>query len=297
MTSDTGDILRYWAQRQIAKTYYSARSILTHEQFDEVAWRQIYDIFHEVPRMFGIWAAKQVNNIAGTNAHQAIYKRDHNPHCPSCTVHRETCEHVLLCEEEGRVDALQLSIGLLDSWMRNVGTDNGLLYCVVEYARGRGGKTMEDITRGKGQRFQRLGISQDKIGWRRFMEGMISKEVLPIQQSYADISGSALSSADWTKGVVVKLLEVTHGQWLYRNVQVHDSITGTEATLRKEELQQLIEEQIELGGEGLEDNDKYLLEINLDDLSTTSGETQTYWLLAIRAAREGRRLRTERALL
>ncbi len=129
------------------------------------------------------------------------------------------------------------------------------------------------------------------------MEGMISKEVLPIQQSYADISGSALSSADWTKGVVVKLLEVTHGQWLYRNVQVHDSITGTEATLRKEELQQLIEEQIELGGEGLEDNDKYLLEINLDDLSTTSGETQTYWLLAIRAAREGRRLRTERALL
>ena len=204
---------------------------------------------------------------------------------------------MFLCEEEGRVDALQLSIGLLDSWMRNVGTDNGLLYCVVEYARGRGGKTMEDITRGKGQRFQRLGISQDKIGWRRFMEGMISKEVLPIQQSYADISGSALSSADWTKGVVVKLLEVTHGQWLYRNVQVHDSITGTEATLRKEDIQQLIEEQIELGGEGLEDNDKYLLEINLDDLSTTSGETQTYWLLAIRAAREGRRLRTERALL
>ena len=125
------------------------------------------------------------------------------------------------------------------------------------------------------------------------MEGMISKEVLPIQQSYANISGLALSSADWTTGVVVKLLEVTHGQWLYRNVQVHDSITGTEATLRKEELQQLIEEQIELGGEGLEENDKYLLEINLDDLATTSGETQTYWLLAIRAAREGRRLRVE----
>ena len=76
---------------------------------------------------------------------------------------------------------------------------------------------------------------------------------------------------------------------------MHDSVTGTDATLRKEELQQLIEEQIELGGAGLEENDKFLLEINLEDLATTSGETQTYWLLAIRAAREGRRLRAERA--
>ena len=68
------------------------------------------------------------------------------------------------------------------------------------------------------------------------MEGMISKEVLLIQQSYTDISGLALSPLEWTKGVVVKLLETTHGQWLYRNVQVHDSTTGVEATLRKEEL-------------------------------------------------------------
>ena len=67
------------------------------------------------------------------------------------------------------MDALQLLIGLLDSWMRNVCTDNGLHSCIVEYARGRGGLTMEEITRGKGQRFQLLGISQDKIGWRRFM--------------------------------------------------------------------------------------------------------------------------------
>ena len=43
-------------------------------------------------------------------------------------------------------------------------------------------------------------------------------------------------------------------------MQVYDSITGAEATLRKEELQQLIEEQIEIGGRGLEDDDKYLLE-------------------------------------
>ena len=40
------------------------------------------------------------------------------------------------------------------------------------------------------------------------------------------------------------------------------------------------------------EEDKYLLEVNLDDLENTSGEQQEYWLLAIRAAREARRLRS-----
>ncbi len=40
----------------------------------------------------------------------------------------------------------------------------------------------------------------------------------------------------------MKLLKVTQGQWLYRNIQVHDKVSGTLATLRKEEIQMEIEE-------------------------------------------------------
>jgi hypothetical protein len=96
----------------------------------------------------------------------------------------------------------------------------------------------------------------------------------------------------WSTGLITKLLEVTHGQWLYRNVQVHDTVSGELASLRKEEIQMEIEKQQELGGDGLLEEDKYLLEVNLDDLENTSGEQQEYWLLAIRAAREARRLRS-----
>ena len=68
-------------------------------------------------------------------------------------------------------------------------------------------------------------------------------------------------------GLVTKLLlEVTHGQWLYRNIQVHDKISGTLVTLRKEELQLEIERQQELGTTGLLNEDCYLVECNLGDL-------------------------------
>ena len=60
---------------------------------------------------------------------------------------------------------------------------------------------------------------------------------------------------------------------------------------RKEELQRKIEDQIELGGSGLDEQDRYLLEINLEDLETSTGEDQYYWLIAIRAARADRILR------
>ena len=101
-------------------------------------------------------------------------------------------------------------------------------------------------------------------------------------------------STNWAQGLVVKLLEVTHGQWLYRNVHVHDTVTGVAATARKEDIQQFIEDQIELGEEGLEASDYYLLEVNLEDLETTSGEEQHYWLLQIQAARRDFQLRRNR---
>ena len=51
-----------------------------------------------------------------------------------------------------------------------------------------------------------------------------------------------------------------------------------------------IERQQELGTEGLLDDDCYLAECNLGDLEDTSSIRETYWLLAIQAAREASRL-------
>ena len=39
-----------------------------------------------------------------------------------------------------------------------------------------------------------------------------------------------------------------------------------------------------MGGKELAEDDKYLLEINLEDMETTSGERQEYWLLSIQGA-------------
>jgi hypothetical protein len=63
---------------------------------------------------------------------------------------------------------------------------------------------------------------------------------------------------------------------------------------RKEEIREAREEQMELGEEGLlAEEDRFLLEINLDKLDNSTGEHQTYWLLSLQAAREAKKMRMQ----
>ena len=78
---------------------------------------------------------------------------------------------------------------------------------------------------------------------------------------------------------------------IYRCVLVHNKATSTLLLAHKEELMKEIVYQLELGEEGLAEDNKFLLKCTFDELATTNGEHQEYWILAIQAAREACRLR------
>ena len=130
---------------------------------------------------------------------------------------------------------------------------------------------MKDIVFEEGRNYRDMGISQDCIGWRLFMEGMISKEMVKLHKDFVDLGGCSISLGKWAQGLVVRLLGATHGQWLYRNMHVHDATAGMEATTIKEEIQRFIEDQLEMGEEGLDERDHCLLEINSEKLETPTG--------------------------
>jgi hypothetical protein len=152
---------------------------------------------------------------------------------------------------------------------------------------------MEEATIDAPPRFRHMALSKDKIGWRRFLEGMISTEITYIQRQHIAVNRSRMSLDKWCTGLITRLLEITHGQWLYRNYIVHDPVSGTVEMAKKEELLVEIERQRELGDAGLLEEDKYLAEVNLEEMATSSGEWQHYWLLAIQTARNHYALRTQ----
>jgi hypothetical protein len=112
------------------------------------------------------------------------------------------------------VDALLATITLLDQWLKGNDTDPDLRECIYEYAMGRGEVLMENICleHGYDEQYVKMAKAQDSIGWRRFMEGMVSKEMRNIQRTHASVSGMRHNTERWGVELVTRLLEVTHGQ-------------------------------------------------------------------------------------
>jgi hypothetical protein len=189
LTSDKGNKLRFWVHWKLARLAYHEMKILDVSQFDKVDWEMVHTLLWQVPRMFQIWACKQVMNTAPANANFP-WDNSVNPLCPSCTQVPKTCSHILYCNHAGRVDALLKSIDLLGTWLKEVDTNYELHTCIMEYAKGRGSVAMTDVCQGKAHRYESMAKEQEEIGWRQFMEGMVCRGMrnIHVRISFVDIS-------------------------------------------------------------------------------------------------------------
>jgi hypothetical protein len=142
---------------------------------------------------------------------------------------------------------------------------------VTAYALGRGHVSCSDCAAGYPTIIQEFALSQDKIGWGNFMMGMVSSKLFSIQESHLQLCAPHQSPEKWATGLVTQLLLVTHAQWIYRCLLVHDCTSSMLITLHKTELLEEISIQLSMGAENLMDDNKYLLECNLLDLATTNG--------------------------
>ena len=286
-TSDSDSTLRYFAHKPEAKSLFARLDILTPEAFEEVAWSDLHATLHNLPKMFQLFAGKQVFGVSAVLGNLSKQKEFSHlgKQCPSCLACKETTRHLLQCRELGRIKCLNLMIWQVTTWMQEVGTTPELSDLITEYLLSRGTLLFDWGHSHIPPQYSDFIMSQDKIGWSRMMEGMLSKELLSLDS--ADVIGPycKLSQTDWFHTLTRKLLEATHGVWIYRNVTIHDKVAGLAVTKRKEQLIHEIEMQIELGGEGLAEKDKWMLEIDLDSVEHSSGERECYWLLAIQTAR------------
>jgi hypothetical protein len=290
LTSDTEAVFRFVTHRAEAKSLFVSQGILSIEQFDEVAWQVTHHTLCTLPKMFQLFASKQVFGISavlGNLAKQKAYAHLGNK-CPSCANCKETTAHLLLCQEESRVKCLEQQLLLIQDWLYSSGTKRELAQIIMNFLFAKG-DTSRYHHQNNGQ-YAPFVSSQERIGWAKLMEGMISKELLLLDPYDILEDQAKLSPTAWAHQLVQKLLEATHGVWIYRNIMMHDSTAGLIASKGKEHLLHEIEKQMELGGEGLAEHDKWMLEVNLGEMDTSTGEKESYWLLAIRTARERHRL-------
>jgi hypothetical protein len=178
-----------------------------------------------------------MSGFCGTRAKVKMYLGEMAPdeRCPNCG-QREMAAHLMLCPDEDRTRLLIHNVDELSKWMEaDRRTDPKLAYWIPKYILMQGDKPF--LTLGyMSPKLKALAESQDRIRWRNFTEGHISTHFYEIQTFHLAMSSSFLNSTDWTKQFITKILQITHSQWIYRNISLHDKHQGYLHHKRAEEL-------------------------------------------------------------
>jgi hypothetical protein len=109
------------------------------------------------------------------------------------------------------------------------------------------------------------------------------------------MSNNRLNSTDWTKQLITRLLQITHYQWIYRNILLHDNSSGYLHNKTAEDLAEEIHRLAELQPEDVPTESIFLLEIDSGKLTNEHVETQAYWVIAVKAARKAKAAQSARA--
>ena len=260
-------------------------NLLPEKVFDVVDWDAIELSLKSKPKMYNLWYGKQCSGWCGTNKKLKQWGQTTDSRCPNCHGFNEDAAHLMVCPCENRTKLFREQVRSFEEWMHTHHTDPELVPLVTDYLLGRGSTKfirLSDLPRY----FRGLALSQDKIGWRNFTEGKVTKVFRRVQESYLASADTNLSADSWMKGFVGKLLAMTHSQWIFRCISKHHRTQGSLVIATKEELMKEIERQLDMGVDAIADEDRWMLEIDACELKEKSLADQQYWLYAVEAARQ-----------
>lgn len=100
-------------------------------------WESINEALSPVPWLFRILACKQVTGIAGTCKFSSRYDEGVGPSL-SCTVEKETCGHILHCQEQRRVQSPLASLHVLEELLEEDDMDLILVEGIMAFVWSRG---------------------------------------------------------------------------------------------------------------------------------------------------------------
>ena len=134
------------------------------------------------------------------------------------------------------------------------------------------------------QRPRNLGEVQDGLGWDCMVEGRIPSMFVRHQRTHLAHTETRMTAKRWARGLIQKLLQMTHKQWLLRNARVHIKRKGDLTEEEHDKLLQKIERMMWIDPENLLREDHHLLEEDFDALGKATALDQQLWVAEMEAS-------------
>ena len=235
-----------------------------------------------LPKMLQVWWTKQVSHFCGTNRQVSRFDSTVNNVCPSCGRRDESVSHITRCSDDGRVAMLAYSVGELTSWLCKCRTHSALVRMLEKYLLGQDQLTMADCCTDP--LFAELARVHDLLGWDNFLEGRISKGYLDAHRLTGRGDPSYYDVINWGKGLVERLVRITHKQWLFRNCHVHFKKLEGLSPAQHDDIFERVVSLMDTDPSDLLPCHQHLLEIDFEQMGFGSSTDRGYWVKAMESA-------------
>jgi hypothetical protein len=261
------------------------------ESFDEVDWDALNLTLAKKHIMFSLWLSKQASSFCGTRLQVSrMTEGAADDRCPNCLAPEERAIHLNICPSTHRTQQFLLSVKELEDWLCKETTHPEIAFWVPLYLKSRGRDLFQNLPNYRrnlsmSSQMKIIAVGQDKIGWTHFLEGKITGHFRGMQSLYLRTRPSRINADDWVKQFIYRLTKISHTQWIFRNLTLHDKQHGHLAMLRRETLMEEIERLHSMATDEVPEESKFLLDFDPDDLAEGDISNQEHWILAMRAAR------------
>ena len=220
-------ITEEWGKR-VAIELFHQRKVVHKQLFPHIYWKGMTKVMRSFPVMFRTWITKHVSHFNGTN--RQLSRRDPTIKnvCPNCNRPDESTSHINRCPDVGRRAVRSESVKELKKWLECEQTDPSVTHLICKYLNYHGDKKMLSLlsNRSTSSKYRAAVLLHDALGWTNFLEGRISVMWVELRREDIRVRKLQRNEDSWARGLMRRLLQMTHQQWSYRNATVHLKIDG-----------------------------------------------------------------------
>ena len=276
--------------RKIAREILVDKGVLDEEGFALVNWEAVGMATTKLSPGFLSWNCKMASCFLPVNRMVARMDPSESNLCPCCRRKEETTKHLTRCKEQGRTRMFRESVETMVDWMESTGTEPILMLAVEEYLMGRGRVRMVDILEDEDdERYVQYAEEHDKLGWDNFVGGRVSATLFIIQEEWFKEAKSSRTIKHWAGQFVLRLLEITHRQWVFRCTKMHLKKIGNRTEREHLQIMEEVKEMLLTDPRELLPQHQFLLEEDFLRLGEGGSEDRLLWLEQMEKAIEARR--------
>ena len=224
--------------RSIADTkifdYWMEKKRFTRDQIEHIDWQNQERAIKLVSLSRRRFVSKWAMNYVATGKNLKRWKMRHHSYCPFCEEEDEDVHHILHCTHDEAQRIFHSTLWTLMETLMKIGTCTRAVMAIRnEIIAWRNDSTYPD-TEDLGCDLAEVILAQRDLGWRAFLDGLLTTKWAQYQKIHFELRGSKRSHNLWVSKTIRACWSYNVSIWTARNEQVHKTDRIKDLEGRKE---------------------------------------------------------------